>query len=111
VAIDRTCTFASAELYPEASKTMAAQCLRRLIAAVPDTIHTILTDHGMQFTTRQREQYAFHQIFDRVCQEYTIDQRLTKTHHPWTNGQLERMNRTRKEATVKTSHDEIHNHL
>jgi hypothetical protein len=98
-------------LYPEASKTVAAPFLRRLIAAVPDKIHTILTDHGMQFTNRKREQSAFHHIVDRVCQEDTIDPRLTKTNHPWTNGQVERMNRTRKEAPVKTSHDETHNHL
>lgn len=84
VAIDRTCKFASAELYPEASKTVAAQFLRRLIAAVPYKIRTILTDNGIQFTNRKREQYAFHHIFDRVCQEYTIDHPLTKTNHPWT---------------------------
>jgi hypothetical protein len=28
--------------------------------------------------------------------------RLTPTNHPWTNGQMERMHRTIKEATVKT---------
>jgi transposase InsO family protein len=29
-----------------------------------------------------------------------IDHRLTKPWHPWTNGQVERMNRTLKEAMV-----------
>ena len=40
-------------------------------------------------------------IFDRVCHEHEIEHRLTKVNHPWTNGQVERMNRTLKEATVK----------
>jgi transposase InsO family protein len=30
-----------------------------------------------------------------------IEHRLTKVNHPWTNGQVERMNRTIKEAPVK----------
>jgi transposase InsO family protein len=44
---------------------------------------------------------AWMHIFDRVCQEHEIEHRLTKVNHPWTNGQVERMNRTIKDATVK----------
>lgn len=40
---------------------------------------------------------------------------MTQVNHPWTNGQVERMNRTLKEATVKRyhydSHDELKGHL
>ena len=94
VAIDRTSKFAYAELYEKAGKMVAAQFLRNLIAAVPYSIHTVLTDNG-------------------------IEHRLTKINHPWseedlttvqwtvvpTNGQslpsglirrVERMNRTIK---------------
>jgi transposase InsO family protein len=111
VAVDRTCTFAYAELPAEANKMVAAQFLRNLRAAIPDKIHTVLTDNGIPFTNRKRDLYAFHHIFDRVCREYGIDHRLTKTNHPWTNGQVERMNRTLKEATVKKYHDQTHQHL
>jgi transposase InsO family protein len=90
---------------------VAAPCLRHLIAAVPDTIHTVLTDHGLQCTNRQRDPYACLHRVDRVCQESGSDQRLTKTHHPWTHGPVERLNRTLQEATVNKSHDETHDHL
>jgi len=40
--------------------------------------------------------------FDRACQTHDIEHRLTKPKHPSTNGQVERMNRTIKDATVKT---------
>jgi transposase InsO family protein len=71
----------------------------------------VLTDNGIQFTNRKRDIYALDHIFDRVCQEHGIDHRLTKTSHPWTNGQVERMNRTLKEATVKKYYYETHDHL
>ena len=53
--------------------------------------------------------------FDLVCARQDIDHRLTKPNHPWTNGQVERMNRTIKEATVRRfyydSHDQLRTHL
>lgn len=62
----------------------AAQFLRNLIAAVPYTIHTILTDNGIQFTNRACDQNSFQHIFARACEEYEIEDRLTKlsTHGP-----------------------------
>ncbi len=53
-------------------------------------------------------------MFDRVCFENGIEHRLTKPNHPWTNGQVERMNRTIKEATVRFHygcHDQLSRHL
>jgi transposase InsO family protein len=46
-----------------------------------------------------------------VCEERSIEHRLTKVSHPWTNGQVERMNRTIKDATLKRYHDDSHNQL
>ncbi len=50
-------------------------------------------------------------MFDIRCQENGIEHRLTKPNHPWTNGQVERMNRTLKDATVKRYHYETHEQL
>jgi hypothetical protein len=111
VAIDRTSKFAYAELHTNAMKTVAAQFLRNLIAAVPYKLHTVLTDNGIQFANRKQDKYAFQHVFARVCDEHAIAHRLTKTNHPWTNGQVERMNRTLKEATVKKYYYQTHQHL
>jgi transposase InsO family protein len=77
------------------------QALRNLIKIVPYKIHTILTDNGIQFTKRKVDKQAWMHIFDGVCHERHIDHRLTKVNHPWTNGQVERMNRTLKEANCE----------
>ncbi|MDR6100926.1 transposase-like protein [Agrobacterium larrymoorei] len=111
VAIDRTSKFAFVELYAKAGKTNTAQFLRNLVKAVPYAIHKVLTDNGIEFTNRACDRYAFNHIFDRVCDENNIEHRLTKVKHPWTNGQVERMNRTVKDATVKRFHDGDHEQL
>lgn len=49
--------------------------------------------------------------FQRACERHGIEHRLTKPNHPWTNGQVERMNRTLKEATVQRYHYENHEQL
>ena len=115
VAVDRTCKFAYAELHERKTKTIAAQFLQNFIDAVPYKIHTILTDNGIQFANRRQDKHDFMHIFDRVCHQYDIEHRLTRINHPWTNGQVERMNRTIKDATVKryhyTSHKQLKEHL
>lgn len=111
VAIDRTSKVAYAELHPRATKMIAAQFLRNLIELIPYKLHTILTDNGIQFTNREKDKLAFTHIFDRVCVQHGIEHRLTKPNHPWTNGQVERMNRTLKEATVKRYHYQTHQQL
>ena len=115
VAIDRTSKFAFVRLVGSAGKMEAAQFLRDLIKAVPYRIHTVLTDNGVQFTPRKQDIWDIGHIFDRVCHEHGIEHRLTKVNHPWTNGQVERMNHTIKEATVKRfhydSHEQFQRHL
>lgn len=108
LAINRTSKFAFVELHREPGKRIVCQFLRNLVAAVPHVIHTVLTDNGVQFINIAQHKYAFHHIFDRVCDEHEIEHRLPKIKHPKTNGQVALMNRTIKEATVKRYHYDNH---
>ncbi|MBL4836843.1 MAG: IS481 family transposase [Kordiimonadaceae bacterium] len=116
VAIDRTSKFTFVQLVDKANRKTASAFLEALVAAVPYTIHIVLTDNGVQFTFPPRYKagptatYMTH-MFDMRCRENGIEHRLTKIKHPWTNGQVERMNRTIKEATVKRYHYEDHSQL
>jgi transposase InsO family protein len=116
VAIDRTSKFAFAKLAEKANRVTASAFLTALIEAVPYKIHTVLTDNGIQFTFPPRyangptARCATH-MFEVRCRENGIEHRLTKPNHPWTNGQVERMNRTLKEATVRRYHYETHDQL
>mgnify|MGYP003393599246 FL=1 len=73
--------------------------------------HTILTDNGIQFARREGTE-AYPDIpLDRLCGTLGIKHRRTKINHPWTNGQVEPMNRTIKDATVKRDDYPSYDHL
>jgi transposase InsO family protein len=116
VAIDRTAKFAFVALHEKADRPTAARFLKDLISAVPYRVHIVLTDNGLQFTDLPRirkgqiARYRLHP-FEEICRADGIEHRLTKPNHPWTNGQVERMNRTLKEATVKRYYYEAHSQL
>ena len=120
VGIDRTSKFAFTQLHEKADRPTAVAFLEALLEAVPYKLHTILTDNGIQFADLPRNRdgwtarFRVHR-FDQICAEHGIEHRLTKPNHPWTNGQVERMNRTIKDATVKRyhydSHDQLRQHL
>ena len=114
VAIDRTSKFAVAQLVDKANRKTAWEFLETVLEAVPYKIHTILTDNGIQFCEQPRNRntaYSRPMRFDMICAANGIEHRLTKPNHPWTNGQIERMNRTIKDATVKRYHYDSHDHL
>ena len=116
VAIDRTSKFAFTQLVEQATRVTASAFLVALVAAVPYKIHTVLTDNGIQFRFAPRyadgptARYMTH-MFDMRCRELGIEHRFTRINHPWTNGQVERMNRTIKEATVQRYHYDDHHQL
>ena len=125
VAIDRTTKFAFVELHEKATRRIAGDFLRALVKAVPYRIHTVLTDNGTHFTSPGNVRSAAAEIrramdnhepfrahdFEHACAQNHVDHRLTKPRHPWTNGQVERMNRTLKDATVKRFHYQTHDQL
>ena len=82
VAIDRTRKLAFAELQPRATKMLAADFLRRVLAATPYKVHKVLTDNGTQFGNMPYQVYAWRHIFARVCDEHGIEHRFTKPAHP-----------------------------
>ena len=106
VAIDRTSKLAFAELQPQATQAIATDFLRRVLPQIPYKVHKLLTDNGIQFRNLPHHTKVGRHPFGQLCDEWGIAQRFTKPAHPWTNGQVERMNRTVKEATIKQFHYE-----
>jgi len=116
VAVDRTSKYAFARLMQKATVATARAFLDDLVKAVPYKIHTVLTDNGIQFADLPKNRSGPTAMwrghpFDRTCRGHGIEHRLTKPNHPWTNGQVERMNRTLKEATVRRYHYETKRQL
>jgi transposase InsO family protein len=119
--------FTVTQLAETADRRTAWEFLQLVLEAVPYKIHTILTDRaigtplvretmarGIQFAEQSRNRntiYSRQMRFDMICQVNGIEHRLTKPNHPWTNGQVERMNRTIKDATVKRYHYDTHDQL
>jgi transposase InsO family protein len=119
VAIDRTSKYAFAQLHERADRPTACAFLEALIEACLPAAK-ILTDNGIQFAELPKNRSgltAMYRVnrFDQICREHHIEHRLTKPNHPWTNGQVERMNRTVKDPTVKryhyASHYQLREHL
>jgi transposase InsO family protein len=129
VAIDRTSKFAFVQLHEKATRRIAGDFFRALAAAMPYKIQIVPTDNGTHFTEPTGDGWTPEDInamrsqgvmfrchsFELACADLAIEHRLTKPRHPWTNGQVERMNRTIKDATVKRfyyeTHDELRKHL
>ncbi|PTR13838.1 integrase-like protein [Cereibacter azotoformans] len=83
---------------------------------------------GIQFAEQPHNRntiYSRPMRVDMICEANGIEHRLTKPNHPWSeagqktiqwivfppNGQVERMNPTLKDATVKRFHYENHDQL
>ncbi|WP_052564142.1 DDE-type integrase/transposase/recombinase [Holospora obtusa] len=77
--------------------------LKNLIAHCPFKITKILTDNGAQFTYKPLAQHLRTKNkthpFDVMCKKHKIEHRFTKFKHPWTNAQVEVINRILKHYT------------
>ena len=115
ILIDRTSKLTFAELHPHATQAVAVAFLRRVLPQIPYKVHKLLTDNGVQFRNLPQYSHLGRHPVGQLCDEWGIEQRFTKPAHPWTNGQVERMNRTVKEATIKRFHyettDQLNAHL
>jgi len=110
VGIDRVCKYVYVELHQRMTQEVARDFLEHFITDCPFKIHTILTDNGAQFTyallaEHLRPKDKTH-MFDQTCARHGIKHSLTKFRHPWTNGQVEIMNKKIKAHTTKKYHYE-----
>lgn len=110
VAIDRTSKVCYAQLFASKTNQDSLEFLKNVLAFFPYKIHRILTDNGKQFTYRslpkkQRPPLKRHP-FTQLCYQHHIKHKLTPFYSPQTNGQVERMNLTIKEATLHFFHYE-----
>ncbi len=121
--IDRVCKYVYVELHQRMTQEVARGFLENFISDCPFKIHTILTpshglqanhcravDNGAQFTyallaEHLRPKGKTH-MFDQTCARHGIKHKLTKFRHPWTNGQVEIMNKKIKAHTTKKYHYE-----
>jgi transposase InsO family protein len=95
VAIDRASRWVFLHIYDDQSEESSLDFLKRLQAACPIRIRTILTDNGAQFTDRctsWQKQPSGNHVFDRACASAHIDHRLIPPRHLQTNGMVERFN-------------------
>src|SRR5690348_17549189 len=69
----------------------------------------VLTDNGGQFTGRYVKPQPVEVLFERICRDNGIKQRLTKPASPTTTGKIERFHKTldRKSTRLNSSHPSI----
>jgi transposase InsO family protein len=96
VAIVRATRWVYLERLPDKSAERATAFLKRLIAAAPFKLRTLLTDNVKEFTdhssaTGERKPTRRHPL-DRLCAEQHIAHRLVKPARPQSNGMVERFN-------------------
>lgn len=82
------------------SQVIVAQSARAVCQAFTDAMgrygvpSEVLTDNGKQFTGRFTKPFPTEVMFERICRENGIGQRLTKPRSPTTTGKIERFHGT-----------------
>ena len=126
VDIDRTSKFAVTQLVEKADRKTAWEFLQHMLEAVPYQVHIILTERalsamgprvmasGIPFAGQPGNRNTLYPRplrLDMICEADGIEHRLTKPHHPWSDGQAKPTNRTIRAATVGRFHYGDHNQL
>ena len=104
VAIDRTTRLMYYKLYKNKTADNAVDFLQECKEFFPFEITHILTDNGLEFTdkwVKGKGVVSGNHKFDIECKKDEIEHRLTAPHTPQTNGMVEKVNGTIKDATVK----------
>ena len=96
VAIDRATRWVYVAIEHNKSAASAKRFLKAVYEACPFKITKILTDNGKEFTDRLFSAGPKHPSgeheFDKLCQAFGIEHRLTRPRTPQTNGMVERFN-------------------
>ncbi len=104
-AIDRVNKIAFIMFNSNKTKDAGEKFLKKLIDFYPYKINYILSDNGGEFSHNnlpksKRPKNKLHP-FDEVCKKHNIEHRTIKYKHPWTNGMIERFNKTIKYSVLK----------
>ncbi|MBI3443695.1 transposase [Candidatus Woesebacteria bacterium] len=91
VAIDRITKLVFVMVVAGKTQKYAIEFLKTVVRWLPYRGHRVLTDNGREFGKK----------FTAFCNQLGIKHKRTKVKHPWTNGQVERIIQTIKDATVK----------
>jgi transposase-like protein len=103
VAIDRATRLIHIKLMDKKTKECAVEFLNECMEFYPYKIQKVLTDNGFEFTNKRynrgNKKPGIHD-FTKQCKVNSIEHRTTQIKSPWTNGLVERLNRTIKDNTV-----------
>jgi transposase InsO family protein len=104
IAIDRATRLIYLELHTNKKADTAAKFLESALSFFPFHIRIVLTDNGKEYTLKNHKWNKNSNLkwaFDLICDAYDIDHRTTQPYTPQTNGMVERVNGTVKNATLK----------
>lgn len=104
VAIDRATRLLYYKVYENKSSENAVKFLKECKDFFPFYLTHVLTDNGLEFTDKWARGKGFvsgNHKFDEECTKDEIEHRLTAPYTPQTNGMVERVNGTIKNATIK----------
>jgi transposase InsO family protein len=112
-AIDTYSSFGLAYLYTDKSVKSSLDFISKTVDRFKDmgiTIERVLTDNGKEYTTHWDSGYH---MFEEYLKHKSIEHRYTKVRHPWTNGFVERFQRTLLEefyqpALLKRTYDTLY---